>query len=118
MTHGKGSRPRPPCPLPLAAPTSALLYPVTLSLSLCSSLFMMDTLPSPIACAGSPAERTDKLFSAAGLGLGEEGLVGAPPHHSRPDGAQPPLEYERGMTLRSFLNAKECRKLPDQLVNQ
>lgn len=39
------------------------------------------------------------------------------------DGAQPPTPPGicKGMTLgplRSFLNAKECRKLPDQLVNQ
>lgn len=40
------ARPGPAQTLPLAAATSALLYPVTLSLSLCSSLFMMDTLPS------------------------------------------------------------------------
>lgn len=92
----------------------------------------------PIAYAGSPAERTDKLFSAAGLaGLGwgrraaepgGEGPAGAgapsaPQPGGRPAGAQPPtpprnMKGDDSRPLRSFLNAKECRKLPDQLVNQ
>lgn len=91
----------------------------------------------PIAYAGSPAERTDKLFSAAGLaGLGwgrraaepgGEGPAGAGPLRAparRPAGRGAASRSPRNMKgddsrpLRSFLNAKECRKLPDQLVNQ
>lgn len=53
------AQPGPAQALPLAAATSALLYPVTLSLSLCSSLFMMDTFPSQSHMPG--ARRSEQI---------------------------------------------------------
>lgn len=76
----------------------------------------------PIAYAGSPAERTDKLFSAAGLagpGWGRRAAegpagAGAPPHHSRPGRAAasrpPPPEYERGWLSASQILFK-CKRM-------
>lgn len=76
-------RPALPCPaqsLPLAAATSALLYPVTLSLSLCSSLSVMDTFPSQSHMLG--ARRSEQInyfqLQARAGGGGQEG-GGAPP---------------------------------------
>lgn len=126
------ARPGPAQTLPLAAATSALSYPVTLSLSLCSSLFMMDTLPSRSHMPGARQSEQINYFQlqawqawAGGGGRGAcwSGGPSAPQPGGRPAGAQPPtpprnMKGDDSRPLRSFLNAKECRKLPDQLVNQ
>lgn len=125
--------PGPAQTLPFSAPTSALLYPVTLSLSLCSSLFMMDTFPSQSHMPGArQSEQINYIQlrawqARAGGGGRQRGLLEKWPLHTiaGPDGPQlltppapPNTKGDDSRPLRSFLNAKECRKLPDQLVNQ
>lgn len=110
--------PCPPCPaqiLPLPAATSALLYPLTLRLSLCSSLSLMDTFASQSHVPGARRSEQINYFQL------QARAGGGGPRPSRTGAASRPPGICEGMALgplRSFLNAKECRKLPDQLVNQ
>lgn len=113
-----------PCP---ALPALPRAKPSAPRRDLCPSVssdtppvFVLKFIPDgyvclPIACAGSPAERADKLFSAAGPRWGRRARPSRTGAASRPPGI---CEGMALGPLRSFLNAKECRKLPDQLVNQ
>lgn len=114
------------CPGPRKASRS-LPWPLALGIlwhpaCLCAQVYSWWIRFPPNRRCRALAKPTDKLFSAARLEWGGGGRPERGPCALARPGCrlQLLLEYERGRlsALRSFLNAKECRKLPDQLVNQ